>query len=148
MELSDRFVVKASSQDAWALFWDLPRVAQCLPGCEDIQARGDTGYRAQFAQKVGPFQITMNLDLNVDEMIEEKRVTVSGAGQDRMGNRLKVNRLALELGTSSSGETEVSSSMDFNLYGRLATLGHAVVKRKAEETRAEFSRRIAAELGS
>jgi carbon monoxide dehydrogenase subunit G len=65
-----------------------------------------------------------------------------------MGNRLKVNRLALELGTSPSGETEVSYSMDFNLYGRLATLGHAVVKRKAEETRAEFSRRIAAELGS
>ena len=37
--------------------------------------------------------------------------------------------------------------MDFNLYGRLATLGNTVVKRKSEEIRAEFSRRIAEELG-
>ena len=36
--------------------------------------------------------------------------------------------------------------MDFNLYGRLATLGNAMVKRKAEEVRAEFTRRIVAEL--
>ena len=37
--------------------------------------------------------------------------------------------------------------MDFNLYGRLATLGNTAVKRKSEEIRAEFTRRIAAELG-
>ena len=39
-------------------------------------------------------------------------------------------------------------AMDFTLTGRLAALGNSVVKRKAEETRREFSKRIAAELGS
>ncbi len=37
--------------------------------------------------------------------------------------------------------------MDFNLYGRMATLGSSVVKRKAEDMRVEFTRAIIEELG-
>jgi carbon monoxide dehydrogenase subunit G len=150
LELTDRFTVHASSQDVWALLWDLPRVAMCLPGCESIEVVDDTNLKARFAQKVGPFQVSMDLDLVVQELTEKERIIVAGGGKDKRGNTLKLNRLMMELAPSSNhetdGETEVSYTMDFNLYGRLATLGNAIVKRKAEEMRAQFTERITAEL--
>ena len=147
MELTDRFEVSASPAEAWAFFWDLPRVAKCLPGCESIEDAGDGAYRARMTQRVGPFNVTLDMDMRIDEAEEGQRVVVSGNGKDRMGNRLHVNRLALELSEPSPGQTEVNYAMDFNLYGRLATLGNTAVKRKSEEIRAEFSRRIAEALG-
>ena len=147
MELADNFAVSASADETWAFFWDLPRVARCLPGCESIETTGDSTYRARLVQKVGPFQVAMDIDMAVDEVEQGRRIVVSGGGKDRMGNRLRINRLALELSEPSADRTEVSYELDFNLFGRLATLGNTVVKRKAEETRAEFSRNIAAELG-
>ena len=148
MQLSDRFAVSATVDAAWAFFWDLPRVAGCLPGCESIESIGDGAYRAQITQRVGPFQIAMSMEVSIQEAVEKQRVVVTGHGKDRIGNRLHINRLALELSEPQPGQTEVGYVMDFNLYGRLATLGNTVVKRKAEEIRAEFSRRIASELGS
>ncbi len=147
MELTDRFEVSASPAEAWAFFWDLPRVAKCLPGCESIEDAGNGAYRARMTQRVGPFKVTLDMEMRIDEAEEGRRVVVSGNGKDRMGNRLHVNRLALELSEPSAGQTEVNYAMDFNLYGRLATLGNTAVKRKSEEIRAEFSRRIAEELG-
>lgn len=147
MNLTDTFTVSAPPSEVWALFWDLPRVARCLPGCEDIQALGDGAYRAQMVQKVGPFQVTMGLDLAVKEFVETKRVVVAGGGQDRMGNRLRLDELSLDL-EETKGGSEVHYTIDFSLTGRLVALGSSVVKRKAEEIRREFSKRIAAELGS
>lgn len=147
MELTDRFAAQASPSEAWAFFWDLPRVGRCLPGCESIEPAGDGAYRARMTQRVGPFRVSMDMVMRVDEAEEGRRVVVSGRGEDKMGNRLHINRLALELSEPSPGQTEVSYALDFNLYGRLATLGNTAVKRKAEEIRAEFSRRIAEELG-
>ena len=147
MELSDEFSVGAPPGEVWALFWDLPRIARCLPGCESIQSTGADAYRARLVQRVGPFQVAFDLDLAIEEAVEMERVVVSGGGQDRMGNRLKLNRLSLELEEASGGGTLIKYGLDFALLGRLATLGNSAVKRKAEETRHEFSRRIAAELG-
>ena len=147
MDLSDTFTVSAPPSEVWALFWDLPRVARCLPGCEAIEALDGGGYRARLVQRVGPFQVAMDVDLVIEEFVEAKRVVVAGGGQDRMGNRLKLSSLALELEEAEEGTT-VHYAMNFTLTGKLASLGNSVVKRKAEETRREFSRRIAAELGS
>jgi hypothetical protein len=36
--------------------------------------------------------------------------------------------------------------VDFTLYGKLASLGSSIVKRKAEELRVEFTKRLTAEL--
>ncbi|MEE8518790.1 MAG: SRPBCC domain-containing protein [Dehalococcoidia bacterium] len=146
MELTDRFTVNASAQTVWELLWDLPRVALCLPGCESIEAIDDTNLKARFVQKVGPFQIAMDLDLAVQEISKNERIVVAGGGKDKRGNTLKLNRLVMELAPVSDGETGISYSMDFNLYGRLATPGNVIVKRKSEEMRVEFTRRITAEV--
>ena len=146
MELTDRFVVNAAPDDVWDLLWDLPRVAQCLPGCEGIEMIDGEHYRARMHQKVGMFSVSIPLDLEIAGVEHGKRVELKGGGKDRMGNTLRVSNLAMELKNISDSETEISYLMDFALYGKLATLGNSMVKRKAEEMRMEFTRRIRVEL--
>ena len=145
MELTDQFVVSATPEAVWDLLWDLPRVAMCLPGCEKVEAIDDTTYKARIVQKVGPFSVAMDLDLTVDEVVDGQRVLLSGSGKDRMGNRLKLTKLSMEL-DGSGPSTKVAYAIDFNLFGRLASLGSSVIKRKAEAMRVEFTKRLVEEL--
>ena len=145
MELTDSFEVSATPAAVWGLIWDLPRVAMCLPGCEKVEAVDDANYKARMVQKVGPFSVAMDIDLKVEEMAEGERVLLSGSGKDRMGNRLKLTKLSMEL-AASGAKTKVQYGIDFNLFGRLASLGSSVIKRKAEDMRVEFTKRLVQEL--
>ncbi len=147
MEIADRFAVNAPPAEAWSFFWDISRVAECLPGCESIAKLSDTAYQLRMAQRVGPFKVSMDVRMTVAEVEEGRRIVLSGEGQDRAGNRLQIKRLSTEIAETPSGGTQVDYLMDFNLYGKLAALGGSAVKRKIEETRAEFSRRLMNALG-
>ncbi len=138
--------MQAPAAKAWELFWDLPRLSKCVPGCERIEAVNDREFKARVTQKVGPFQASLNLDLSIQEIDEEKRVILIGTGMDRLGNRLQLHHLTIELEPVSEGESQLSYTVDFTLYGKLASLGSSIIKRKAEEVRIEFTRRLTAEL--
>jgi len=116
-----------------------------LPGCEEVEAGEDGNYKARMLQKVGPFTVNMDVDLKVEEIVEGTRVILSGSGKDKVGNRLKLTQLSMELGRNGAN-TKVAYAIDFTLFGRLASLGSSVVKRKAEDMRVEFTKRLIAEL--
>ena len=147
MEVADSFVAPSSPAETWEFFWDLSRVGKCLPGCEEITRLSDTSYRLRMTQRVGPFKVAMDVNMNVDEVEEGRRIVASGEGKDRMGNRLQIKRLAAELSEAPAGGTQVAYMIEFNLYGKLASMGNAAIKRKVEETRAEFTANIAQALG-
>ncbi len=142
MDLKDTFTVEAPREKVWDLFWDFPRLAACLPGCESIERIDDSNFKARVAQRVGPFQIALDLNLTLDDVQQNKSVAFSGSGGDKRGNNLKIARAALELDPVSDAETSVSYDMDFTLFGKLGTMGNSVVKRKVEEMRKEFTRRL------
>ena len=62
-----------------------------------------------------------------------------------MGNRLKLTKLSMEI-DAAGAKTKVAYAIDFNLFGRLASLGNSVIKRKAEDMRVEFTKRLIEEL--
>ena len=142
MDLKDTFTVEAPREKVWDLFWDFPRLAACLPGCESIERIDDSNFKARVAQRVGPFQVALDLNLTLDDVQQNKSVAFSGSGGDKRGNNLKITRAALELDPVSDAETSVSYDMDFTLFGKLGTMGNSVVKRKVEEMRKEFTRRL------
>ena len=145
MELTDSFEVSATPETVWGLIWDLPRVAMCLPGCEKVESVDDTNYKARMVQKVGPFSVAMDIDLKVEEIAEGERVLLSGSGKDRMGNRLTLKKLSMEL-DGSGAKTKVQYAIAFTLFGRLASRGRSVIKRKAEDMRVEFTKRLIEQL--
>jgi len=142
VELSDSFRVGAPASEVWELFWDFPRLASCLPGCDAIEVIDDSNLKARVGQKIGPFKVAMDLKLTIVEVTPGRRIVAMGGGGDRMGNRLKINHASLEVEAISLVETQVSYNLNFTLFGKLGTLGYPVVKRKVEEMRSEFTRRM------
>lgn len=146
MELSDSFTVGSPASKVWELLWDFPRLASCMPGCEEIEAIDESNFKARVKQSVGPFRVEMDISLSIQEATPEERIVVTGSGGDRRGNSLKITRALLEMAPISPEETQVSYSIDFTLFGKLATLGYPMVKRKARDLAVEFSKRISSAL--
>ena len=146
MEFSDKFVVKTSSEAVWDLFWDFPRLALLLPGCQKIEVVDDTHFRAQLEQRVGPFKVKFDTLLAVTEIVQGKSIVASGEGKDTMGNRLRITSVELELQPVSKEETQISYRVEFTLFGRLGTMGYPVIKRKAQGMGQEFSENIVKSL--
>ena len=142
MQVSDSITVNAPLAESWGFIWDIERLAACLPGCESIARAGDDSYKLRMVQRVGPFKVDMDVRMTVQEVEEGRRVVASGDGRDKMGNRLQIGRLAAEVAESPGGGTQLSYEVEFNLYGKLAALGNAAVKRKVEETRAALTDNI------
>jgi carbon monoxide dehydrogenase subunit G len=111
-------------------------------------AVGESSFKAKMKQSVGPFQVAMDLTLNVQEATPERRVLLTGGGDDGRGNMLKLHRTLLELEPLSADETQLSYRVEFTLFGKLGTFGYPVLKRKVEEMRGEFTRRIIQALTS
>ncbi len=142
MELSDSFTVESPASKVWELLWDFPRLASCMPGCEEVEALDESNFKARVKQSVGPFRVEMDINFTIQEATPEERILVTGSGGDRRGNSLKINRAMLEMAPVSPKETQISYSIDFTLFGKLATLGYPMVKRKSRDVAIEFTRRI------
>ena len=57
MRFEKRIEVQASPDEAWALLWEVDRLARCLPGCKEVQElEPRKKYAAVIEQRVGQFK--------------------------------------------------------------------------------------------
>lgn len=122
MEINKEFEVARPVATVWDLFQDVPQVAQCLPGAELTEERGDGSYAGKLSVKLGPMSADFDGEATV-EVDESNRVgTVSGKGADRRGGsrgRVKVTYALSE----ADGGTKVVVDADIHLSGAAAQFG-------------------------
>ncbi|HYC36599.1 MAG TPA: SRPBCC domain-containing protein [Usitatibacter sp.] len=136
----------AAPEAVWPLFFDVARVARLIPGCEQVQEKEPLVlYSAVMKQKVGPFKMEAPAEVRVEEMIAPSRVRARAKGRDRITGTTMDVLLDVSLAGEGTGTRLVVDST-MVVAGRLASLGYAVVKKKADEMFAEFERRLRAEL--
>ena len=142
MDFSHSIVVNAPVDRVWTLVQDPERLAPAIPGLEAIEVLDETTFRAQVAQRVGPFRARFDLSMSLVEVIEPRRITATGQGTEGGGGLLKIPSAVVELEPISPTETRLSFSMEFSLLGKLGTLGYAVVKHKAGEMAGLFGENL------
>jgi uncharacterized protein len=54
MKIENEFTVSQPLETVWAFFQDVPSVAECLPGAELTEDRGDGTYAGKVSVKLGP----------------------------------------------------------------------------------------------
>jgi carbon monoxide dehydrogenase subunit G len=68
MRFAKRVTVQAPRQVVWDLLWDIARLASCVPGCQSAEMIDPYArYRATVQEKVGPFRLTVPLDIDIVE---------------------------------------------------------------------------------
>ena len=148
VNIAEKFDLPAAQPEVWRLLRDTSRLASLVPGVERVTAVESTdyeAYQARVTEKVGPFKVTLNLEIRMTEMMEPTtlKATVKGADSHRMSHATGSIQVALSL---SGAGTEMQFEAAVEVLGKLATLGATVIRRKVTELFAEFARRVRAEF--
>jgi len=98
-------------------------------------------YTATMVEKVGPFRVEFPMRIEVMESQEMTSIKAQATGSDsRMGSRMKVE---LDVHLRENGnKTLLSLGVSVDILGKLATLGHSIIKRKADQVMEEFAQAI------
>lgn len=133
---------------AWQVLTDVPRLASWVSIVGDVEekSRLET-YTAVLQDRMGPFKLKANLDVDVSEVEEERHIRVKAAGMDRqVSSRIAVDA-TLSLEPTSAG-TNVVVEGRYEVSGRVASMGSGMIKQKANKVMEEFFSRAAADLGT
>ena len=126
---------------------DIPRVAACVPGMEEVVQEEDGSYRARMRVRVGPMGLTLAGTLQVleqDPSKGEARFLIE-ASDRKVGGAVRAD-LIIHLRSEEGSQTELVLNTDTTFIGRLGELGQPLIRRKANNTMEEFARNLARQL--
>ena len=146
MQFEKKIEIEAPKQKVWNFIWDVDRFIACVPGCKEAKTiKEGKRYSAIMVEKVGPFKVEFPTTIEVLERDELSRIKAQASGADnKIGSRMKLD---LEVKLSGEGDR---STLEFvagvDILGKLAALGHGIIKRKADQVLDEFAHSVKRQL--
>lgn len=140
--------VSAPPDRAWSVLLDFPQVASWLAVVRDLrEVEPMRRYTTVLEDRVGPFAMRADLAIQVAADEAARRLTVSGAGEDRqVASRISA---ALELAVApADGGSDVVVRGRYEITGRIATLGAGAIRKKGEKVLDDFFANLTRELGA
>ncbi|HWP34013.1 MAG TPA: SRPBCC domain-containing protein [Thermodesulfobacteriota bacterium] len=143
MRVEKQVTIRAGPEAVWAFLWDVERLAGCIPGCREARTvEPKRRYAARVEERIGPFKAAFPLDIEVLEAEAPRRLAARASGRDSaLASAVKVE-LRVELAGRDGGETELHLAADVSVLGKLGTLGHGAIVRRADEIVAQFAEAI------
>jgi len=138
--------IAAAKEKVWNFIWDVDRFIACVPGCKDAKTVEDgKRYTATMVEKVGPFKVEFPTTIEVLEREELSHIKAQAAGADnKIGSRMKID---LDVRLQGEGDkTTLSFIAGVDILGKLAALGHGIIKRKADQVLDEFAQAVKKQL--
>ena len=128
MQLENSFEVAASSEAAWELLMDVPRVIPCMPGAELVETVDDTHWKARMRVKLGPISLSFLTDVTREEVDEgERRVRLAARAREERGRGAAQATIESSLTPAESG-TRVTTVTDLALTGMAAQFGRGLIE--------------------
>ena len=144
-DFNHSFVIEAPPALVWKFLWDIQAMAGCIPGCGEVITRVENKtYLAKMRRKVGPFVIRMEMDIEVTECVEPKRVAVVVAGRDKKLRSKLSQTVAVALEGEPGGPSCIEVNTHFELSGVLASLGAILLKGHIQHEMDTFVKNIQA----
>jgi carbon monoxide dehydrogenase subunit G len=148
VKISQEFTVARPVTDVWALFQDVPSVAQCLPGAELTEDRGDRTYAGSISVKLGPIAATFEGEAVVRPSPEDWAATIEGRGVDKKGGSRGQVKVDYRLATVEDG-TKVGIDADVTLAGPAAQFGRTgLINEMSSRLIQEFAACLEAKLSA
>ncbi len=146
MEFDKQVAISAPPVQVWAFLWDVERMARCIPGCRSARTvEPEKRYEAVVGERVGPFKVQFPLDIEVVEAQAPVRLRAKATGRDTsVGSSLQM-RLDLDIG-QAEGQTVLRLRTEVTILGKLASLGHGMITRKADEIMEKFAQALRREI--
>lgn len=139
MIIDQTFTVDAPQERTAEFFFDIERVASCIPGVEGVAEVEPGRYEATLGVRLGPIRAAFKGSIALDDSEAPKRLTAEGEGRDRAtGSSARVTFTA-DLSEDSPGVTTVRAVADVAIRGKLSQFGTGVMRAAAGEIVQEFA---------
>ena len=147
MELTHRFTVPASIDDAWQAFNDLERIAPCFPGASLTSYDGEA-FEGLVKVKLGPISLQYTGTGRFVERDEAAhRAVIEAKGKDKRGNGTAAASVTAALSPAGADATDVTVTTDLNITGKPAQFGRGVLQEVSDKLLAQFSSCLETKLG-
>ena len=146
MRLENSFEVPASTDQAWELLIDVPRVIPCMPGAELTETVDASNWRATMHVKLGPIALQFATDVERTEADEqERRAVLAAKARETKGRGAAEATITSSLEPAGSG-TRVTITTDLTLRGTVAQYGRGMVADVSNQLVKRFADCLAAQL--
>ena len=142
MQFQKEVEITAPREKVWQFIWDVDRFIACVPGCKDAKTVEEgKRYTATMVEKVGPFKVEFPTTIEVLEREELSHIKAQASGTDnKIGSRMKVD-LDVSL-RAQDDKTILAFVAGVDILGKLAALGHGIIKRKADQVLDQFAQAV------
>jgi uncharacterized protein len=146
LDLTRGIDVRVAPPVAWTLICDVSALAACAPNVSELRALEPEGrYTALVSDRLGPFTLSVPVEIEIREAEVEHRIVARLAGADRRG-QARVRGDLVGTVEPTSGGTRVTLSMKLEVLGKLATIGATPMRRRADDLFSTFAQRLQAAL--
>lgn len=140
MLIQQQISVDVAPEAAWPFFRDIPAVAACVPGVEEIQPSGPESYRGVMGLRVGPLGLKLAGTVTVLERDEDqRRLVLSVSAEDRRLASAALARVTVRLEAAEGPATLLRVDADATIRGKLGQFGQAMIKRVADDVLKQFA---------
>lgn len=140
MQFEKEVEILVPREKVWNFIWDVDRFIACVPGCKEAKTIEEgKKYSATLVEKVGPFKVEFPTNIEVLERQELAHIKAQASGADnKIGSRMKID-LDVKLREQDNKTTILGFVATVDVLGKLAALGHGIIKRKADQVLDEFA---------
>lgn len=147
MRFENRVTIPADRQKVWDYLMDVPSVGICVPGVTEVKPLGGDEYQGTMKVRVGPISLQLEGKLSIVDRDEAAgRATMSAQAADRRAGGAVSAKMVMQLESKGPSETDLLVTTDANVLGKLGEFGQPLIRRKADQTMAEFARNIQAAI--
>lgn len=139
MDFDARALIHCDANAVWRRLWDIEGIARCIEGCQDVRTlEPEKRYAATVVERVGPFSVTIEMELSVEESDPGRRLAIEASGKEgKLGTRVRW-RGDVALNPDGDSRTSLEVRLHAEVRGKIASLGEGLVKRKAQEGLQKF----------
>lgn len=147
MQLEHRARVPADPERVWAFLMDVPKMAGCLPGAENVVAESDDAFRGALRVRVGPIALRLEGRIIVVERDDAAhRAAMRAEAADKRVNGAVRATMGMSLVELSPAETEIVINSDVAVMGKLGEFGQPLIRKKADEMMGQFAANLSKAL--
>ena len=136
MEIKNEFRIPAPRDKVWRALNDPEVLAQCIPGCQEIDKISETEFTAKVMFRVGPVRAPFKGRVTLSDVDPPNSYKISGQGQSGVAGFARG-----EATVRLSGEGD-ATTLDYEAHavvgGKLAQIGQRLLDATAQKLAKEF----------
>jgi uncharacterized protein len=145
MKFQQRCIIPATRDELWDFLLDVPSMASCVPGAEEVTPDGDSQFNGRLRFKLGPIRVGLQGVIKIQERDRDHwRAAAHAEAKDvRIGGGASVTGY-MTLAEKGLASTELTIEGEARFLGKLGEFGEPVIRKQADAVVAEFVRNVTA----